>query len=170
MVRQLPERSPHEPTSRPALQFSLITLFILTTLFALVLSAFFGISQVLAVSAGELLRMSVIQFIGIVPAVVVWSIGLAMAVRSYPKPAMLATVALAGFIATAVLIRMIQAAVFAGMSSGQFANASRIFGILSGVDILINVILWVLILMAIFSGRPISRNQSDGQSDTVDPF
>ena len=175
MASQPSERSPYEPASRPALQFSLTALFILTTVFALALSAFFGISQFFGLSALELLATSFGHFLHSVPRIIVWSVGLAMAIRrlrTYRRPAILAAVALSGFIVAILLMRTIQIVVIAGMNSGQIAtvSVSWIFGATSLIYTLIDVVGWILILMAIFSDRPIARSPFDAQADIVDPF
>jgi hypothetical protein len=175
MVSQLPERSPHEPTSRPALQFSLITLFILTTMFAVTLSVFFGLSQFLGISALEFLTTSVSHLIYAVPKMIVWSVGLTMAVRrlhSHRKPAILTAVALAGSMLAAVFLGTIQVAVIASLRSGQVDSMtiSWILAATSLTHVLIDVACWILILMAIFSDRPAGPRPLTAQTESRDPF
>ncbi|NLS97686.1 MAG: hypothetical protein GXX96_36565 [Planctomycetaceae bacterium] len=161
--------------NRPALQFSLAALFILTTVFALALSVFLGISRFLGISAWELLSASARLFIYSVPRVVVWSIGLSMAVRrlrSYRKPAILATAAMSGFIVTMLLAQTVQMTVIAGMNSGRFAISSVgwLFTFIGLISTCVDVVCWILILMAIFSGRPVACSPFAAQTEIVDPF
>ena len=114
-------------TSRPVLQFSLTALFILTTLSALALSALLGISRFFGISVVELLWRSLGQFIYSVPMLIVWTVGLSMAVRrlrSYRRPAIFTIIGLTGFMVTVLLVHTIQMGMIASMNSRQVSVAS----------------------------------------------
>lgn len=175
MAGQSSERLPYQPTSRSVVQFSLTALFILTTLFALGLSAFIGISQFFEISPWELLSTSFTQCFYLVPRLVIWSVGLAMAVRrrrTHRKPAFLTAIALTGFIVTTLLATTVQMAVIAGMDSGRFAGGSIswVFAAIGVFYAVMDAGCWILILMAIFSGRPTDCRPFGAPTDIHDPF
>lgn len=175
MASQSPEHSSYGPANRPVLQFSLITLFILTTVFAVALSVVVGLSQFLGISTLEFITTSISQFLYIVPRMIVWSVGLAMAFRRlhcHRRPAILTAVALAGSMLAAVFLGTLQVALVASLRLGQVdgTTISWVFAATSLTHVLIDVACWSLILMAVFSDRPVEARPQAMQARNRDPF
>ncbi len=175
MATHPPEPTEYEPKARPALQFSLTALFVLLTVFALILSAFFGIGRLVGMSAMEVLAMGVGQFLTIVPTLIVWVIGLTMSLRrlrTNRKPAILTAVALSGLIVTAFVLRTAQIALIGGLQSGQIDSGvlSWAFAVIGLGSVIVNTGCWILILIAIFTGRPADPRPLIAQTDSRDPF
>ncbi len=161
--------------SRPALQFSLTALFILTTVSALALSAFFAISRYFGVSPWEVLLLSFSSAVFLVPRFIVWAVGLSMALRrlpTYPRPARFAVIGLIGLIVSALLAQTIQMAAIASIQGGQVGAVS--VGWLLSVNAVFHAVLdlgcWCFILAAIFAGRPVAPARFGSPTEGMDPF
>ena len=163
-------------SNRPALQFSLTALFVLITVAALVLSAVLGVCRLFGMSAVDLLQAGLFQWaIYLLPRWLIWGVGLAMAIRrlsAHRKAATLAAVAFAGLILVSLITSIAQMAVMYAMSSNQMGVTSvgSVFMAIQIVRLVIDTVCWILILMAIFTGRPVESSPAALEADRSDPF
>lgn len=163
-------------SNRPALQFSLTALFVLITVSALVLSAVLGACRLFGISTVDLLQAGLFQWaIYLLPRWLIWAVGFAMAIRrlqSHRKMAVLATVAFAGLIASSLFASIAQMAAIHAISSSQISptSLSWIFAAIQIIHVVIDLVCWILILMAIFTGRPVEPRPAPLESHGSDPF
>ena len=159
------------PSNRPAgCQFSLLSLFVIMTILALVFSGLFGIGRLFGMSAIDVLAQGLSQFLYVVPRLIVWTIGLTMALRRWntnPRPARLATVAFSGMIVTTLTVSSVQTAVIFALQAGTIGSQhiSWFFMALAISAAGFDILWWILILIALFGSRSEAAPSSQG-----DPF
>ncbi len=163
-------------SNRPALQFSLTALFVLITVSALVLSAVLGTCRLFGISAVDLLQTGIFQWaIYLTPRWLIWGVGIAMAMRrlrTHRKAATCAAVAFAGLIGSSLVACIAQMAVIHTMSSSQLGPSSLgwMLMVIQVVRLIADIVCWTLILMAIFTGRPVEPSPAALEADGSDPF
>ena len=177
MTNQSSTSSPDQQSPRPALQFSLTALFILITVAALVLSTVLGIAQVSGMPISKLATLMFGQLVTTFPTLVIWIVGLTMAVRrlkTHRKPAIMAAIAFGGLIVATFVARATTTALVAGASSGSIDSESLMWAIpvLALIGGGISALCWILILIAILrTYRPPRRSTasacSTGQPGSV---
>jgi hypothetical protein len=139
-------------------QFSLASLFIATTALAMILSAYIGVGRLVGMSTMDVVQRGLTQFIYFLPPMLVWMVGLAVAVRQLKRnrgAAVLTLIALGGLLVASVVLHLVQMALIFLVNSRQSSHAMITWGLtLSGLLFsIINAAGWILILMAVFRGR-----------------
>ncbi|MHC4177868.1 MAG: hypothetical protein ACYSWU_10195, partial [Planctomycetota bacterium] len=84
-------------------QFSLLSLFVIVTVVALILSTYFSVGQLVGMSTVEVLTLGLGRLLFAVPTLLVWIVGLTMAIRRLKQnrlPAILTMIALGGLVLT----------------------------------------------------------------------
>ncbi len=167
--------STRQPCGVGVFQFSLTALFIVMTVVALVLSAFFGIGRVLGMSTMQVATQGMARLVFSLPTLMVWTFGLAAAIqrrRQNPLPAKLSIVALSGLMAMLLASQLTQMALINGLQAGWLDSSSMswYFVALNIVPSILNTVCWILILVAIFVGRPADPESLSAQTDSHDPF
>ena len=154
------------PSSPPAagglgvFQFSLMSMFVITTVVALILSAFFSVGRLVGMSPVEVLSQGLGRFVYVFPTMLVWFVGMTMAIRRRKRnrlPAILTMLALGGLSSTWFVLSLAEMSLIHCLS---IESLSWIFAILGGLYAIANTICWILILMAIFARRPADARQT----------
>jgi uncharacterized BrkB/YihY/UPF0761 family membrane protein len=156
-------------------QFSLASMLVVMTLMATILSAFFTAGRLVGMSTIEVLTRGLGQFLFLVPLLLVWIVGLTMAIRRLKRNrvlAILTMIALGALIATSFAGQVIQMALihlvnFSQISQEAFAWSLTGLGVLYAV---VNTTCWILILAAIFRHRPPDASQTERTDPNGDPF
>jgi len=109
------------------------------------------------------------------PTLLVWTFGLATAIqrrRQNPLPAKLSIVALSGLMAMLLTSQIVQMAMINGLQAGWLDSSSISWYVvaLNIVPSILNTVCCILILVAIFVGRPADPRAFNAQTDTRDPF
>ena len=152
-----------------ALQFSLASMFILMTATALILSIYFGVGRLLGMSTMEVLAQGLGQFLFLLPTLLVWIVGLTLAIRRLKQnrlPAILTMIALGGMILSVFVIQVAQMALLHSVNSGRISHTvlSWSFIIFRVLYMVLNTTCWILILVAIFARRsPDASTQAVGR-------
>jgi hypothetical protein len=156
-------------------QFSLFALFIIVTLPALILAVYFGVGRLAGMSTTEILTQGLGQLLFSVPVLLVWAVGMAMAIRRLKRnrlPARLAVIALGGLMLTTFVLHVAQMVLI------HWANADGIsseamswsMGICGVVYTLSNTACWILVIVAIFVRRPPDEPDIGEGVPTGSPF
>lgn len=139
-------------------QFSLLGLFLFVTVIALILATYFGAGRLAGMSTMEILTGGLGRFLYALPVVLVWIVGLSMAIQRLNRhrvPAILTIIALSGLMLTTVVLQVAQMVLIhlvqSNRISGSFMSGGlAATGILYAVS---NTAWWILVVMAIFAGR-----------------
>jgi hypothetical protein len=140
-------------------QFSLASMFILTTAVAVILSILFSVGRWIGMSPGEILVQGLGQFLYYLPPLAVWVFGLMVAFRRLRRnrmPAILTIIALSRLILTAFIMQLTQMVLLHSLSARQLRHEtlSLVFAGIGLVNACVHMACWILILMAIFRRRP----------------
>lgn len=145
---------PADPTQRPAMQFSVLAMLVLLTGASLVLALYFGIGRAFGLDNGEILELGLQQSAYMLPMVIVWSVGLTIAIRrreSEPRRAKLAMVAFGGLLFSQLVFGVFQMVLIHQLLNFGSSAASSLYT-MSGILLsLVNAAGWILILFALFS-------------------
>ena len=169
-----PEVRPNPPAAGGygAFQFSLMSMFVVTTALALVLSAFFGVGRLIGMSTSEVLTQGLGRFAFSSPLLLVWIIGLTIAIRRLKRdrlPAVLATIALGGLVLSSFASSVVLMAFLYAARSGRIGIEafSWYSTVISALYAIVHPICWILILVAIFFRRPadVPAPQAIGEID-----
>ena len=148
-------------------QFSLASAFVVVTVTALVLSVFFSVGRLLGMSNMEVLTQGLGQFLYALPTLLVWIVGLRMAIRRRKRnwvPAILTMIALGGLILAGLVLRVVNMAMTHSVISNGI-NYEWAYNLAVIAYVILEAACWILILLAIFAGRPADARETE----TVDP-
>ena len=192
-VRNLkPRSSLHVAGGSRWFQFSLTSLFVLVTVMALVLSTFFSVGRLVGMSNTDVLMQGLQPFLFVLPTLLVWVVGLTMAIRRRKRhraAAIVSIIAFGGLVLTAivayalgmVLMYLLISGRTAGFNYWDFSLLQWDFSILRAASplrfptdwvlVLLQVICavlypiyWILVLVAIFAKRPSDAPQPERAS------
>ncbi|MGA2030700.1 MAG: hypothetical protein ABSG68_00455 [Thermoguttaceae bacterium] len=140
-------------------QFSLLSMFVVMTVIAVILSAFFSVGRLLGMSNVEVLTHGLGRFLFAVPTFLVWIVGLTMAIRRLKQnrlPAILTMIALGGMVLTEFVLQLVQMALIHSVNYGRISQEafSWSFFCIDGLYAVLDTACWILILAAIFRRRP----------------
>ncbi len=158
-----------------AFQFSLASLFVLVTVMAMILSTFFSVGRLVGMSNIEVLTQGLWQFLFLLPVLLVWIVGLTMAIRRLKRnrmPAILTTIALGGLVVTSFAFQVVQMALIHLVNSSQISQEAMSWGF-AGIGLLytaIHTTCWILILAAIFRHRPPDASETERTAPNNDSF
>jgi hypothetical protein len=163
-----------EPRSNPRaaggsrwFQFSLASVFVIVTVTALVLATFFSVGRLVGMSNMEVLRYGLGPFLSVLPTLLVWIVGLWMAIRRRKRnrtAAILTIIGLGGNILTAIVLQVVAMALIHSLNSGGIGHY-WVFTFLAFLDAVLYPIWWILILLAIFARRP----PDEPETERADP-
>ncbi|QDU54459.1 hypothetical protein [Aeoliella mucimassa] len=146
----------HRPARGP--RFSTLSLLLLLTITSLVLAAYFSLGRLFGMSTRDILDSGIGQFLYYIPALLVWTIGLVLAISRRHEDRQRSTLlilAFGGLIATALAVHLAQMIMIFYVSNQGAGSLSFYFMILSACSVLLNALWWILILVALFGGsRP----------------
>lgn len=148
-------------------RFSTLGLLMVLTVVSVVFAAYFGIGRAVGMTPADMLQFGLLRFIYIVPMLIVWAIGLAIAIkrrRQDGRRATLLMIAFGGMIATAFVVDVAQMVLIYLLTRVQVQGSEHLLGVLGVVSVLLNTLWWILIVVAIFAGP--SQHESGGQSAT----
>ena len=156
-------------------QFSLLSLFVIVTVVALILSTYFSVGQLVGMSTVEVLTLGLGRLLFAVPTLLVWIVGLTMAIRRLKRnrlPAILTMIALGGLVLTSFVLHVVQMALIHSVNSGQISHevVSWSFTFIGVLYEVLNTACWILILMAIFARRPPDAPETERSDPSGDPF
>ncbi len=139
-------------------QFNLTTLFVVTTAMALVLAIFFSVGRLIGMSTMDVVTQGLVRFLYAVPTLLVWIVGLTLAIRHRKRnrlPATLTLIALGGLVLTTFIVQLVQVALIHSVTSNRISHEVLSWGLtFTGVlHLVVNTGCWILILMAIFAQR-----------------
>ncbi len=140
-------------------QFSLTSVFVIMTVMALILSIYFSVGRLVGMSTTDVLMQGFSRLLFAIPTLLVWTVGLTMAIRrlkQYRVPATLTIIALGGLILTYLVFQVIQMALLHMVNSSQISSGvlGWSFTYIGVINVVINTALWILIITAIFIQRP----------------
>lgn len=158
-----------------AFQFSLIGLFIVTTVLAMIFSLYFGVGRWLGMSTMEVLQQGLTRFLYFVPTMLVWIVGLAVALRHLKcnrGPAMLTSIAMLGMIVASIVVQVAQMALIHLINSGRISASTISWGLgISGfLFSIVNAVGWILVLVAVFRRRPRDVGEPKRFDEGESPF
>ena len=142
-----------------AFQFSLLGLFAIVTVPALILATFFGVGRLAGMSTTEIIEQCFGQLVYSVPLILVWAVGFTIAIRRLKRnrvPATLTVIALGGLMLTMLILQVVQMLLIHWVNSGTIGSdvmswSMPALGIFYAVS---NVACWILVIVAIFVRRP----------------
>jgi hypothetical protein len=155
-----PEQSvPQKADDLRVFQFSLTSVFVVMTGMAFVLSAYFAVGRLLGMTTGEVLARGFGSFLFSLPTLLVWTVGLTIAIRRRRRnrfSATLTTIALGGATLTVFVLQLVQMVLMQSVSSGRIGHEAISWGFASigALSGILSAIWWVLILLAVFARRP----------------
>jgi hypothetical protein len=169
------ERADLPQTETSLLQFSLASMFVVTTLMALLLSTYFGVGRLIGMSTTEVLADGMRNFVFHSPLLLIWFVGLTVAVRRLKRdrrPAVLTLIALATLVLTSVVFQVTQMALIHMVRSNQIGHQtlSWAFMAIGGLHAILHAGCWVLILVAVFVGRSSDSMRRKPINPSDDPF
>jgi hypothetical protein len=155
-------------------QFSLTSLFVLVTVSALILSTYFSVGRLLGMSNMEVLTQGLRRSLFNMPVVLVWIIGLGMAIRRLKRnraAATLTMIALGGLLLTSLCLQVACMALIHSLNSGRinFELYRWVSMILEVLDTILDTACWIVILLAIFARRPPDAPQPERADPGGDP-
>lgn len=153
-----------EVTGHRLFQFSVSALLIVLTITSVVLAAYIGIGRAFGMTNVDMLQYGFGRFIFTLPMLVVWAVGLAIAIRrrrSHPGQGTLLVVAFSGLLVTAFVSDVLHMVMIHMISSNQL-SATWLFGVVSFAHVLLNTAWWILILLALFSVPRSESRITDG--------
>ena len=156
-------------------QFSLRSLFVIVTVVALIVSAYFGVGQLVGMSRMEVLTQGFGRLIMALPTLLVWIVGLTVAIRFRKRnrlPGTLTIIALCGFVLTSLVGHVSQMALIHLMGSDRVSHVEMgwIRALIGVLWVVFNTVCWILILVAIFSKRVPDSQETDGSEPNGNPF
>jgi hypothetical protein len=140
-------------------QFSLLGLFLIITATALVLAIYFGVGRLVGMSTTEILTQGLSQLLFNVPPLLVWAVGLMVAVRRLKRnrlPARLTVIALGGLMLTTFVLQLVHMVLVHWINSGTISGGAITWSMAAvGVFYAVsNAAFWILVIVAIFVRRP----------------
>jgi hypothetical protein len=156
-------------------QFSLTNVFILITVTAMILSTYFGVGRLAGMSTMEVLTQGFGRFLFALPTVLVWIVGLIIAIRRLKRnrlPAALTMIALGWLVVTTLLLYLVQMVLIHLVNSGRISHLvlSWSFTFIGVLHTVLHTTLWILILVAIFAGRPPDASDTEQTESSGNPF
>jgi hypothetical protein len=161
-----------EPRSNPRaaggsrwFQFSLASVFVLVTATALILSTFFSVGRLVGMSNMEVTQWLEMWLFPQLPILLVWIVGLMMAIRRRKGNRVAATltlIALCGMVLTTLVFDVVFMMMFHWPSGWSPGWSITITGYL---EVVVQMACWILILLAIFARRP----PDDPEPEWADP-
>ncbi len=135
-------------------QFSTFGLLMVLTIVSVVFAAYFGVGRAVGMTNADMLQFGLLRFIYIVPMLMVWAFGLAIALRRRRQDGRRATlliIAFGGMIATAFVVDVAQMVLIHFLTRVQAPASESLLAVLGVVSVLLNALWWILILVAIFA-------------------
>jgi hypothetical protein len=156
-------------------QFSLLGLFLIVTVPALILATYFGVGRLAGMSTTEILTQGLGRLVYGVPSLLVWAVGLTVAIRRLKRnrvPARLTAIALGGLMLTTFALQVVQMVLIHWVNSGGIrSNVLPWYMAATGVFYaLSNAVCWILVIVAIFVRRPPDEAKLEQSVSTGDPF
>jgi len=157
------------------LQFSLAEVFVATTVMAVILSGYFGVGRWLGMSNREIVTQGLSRLLYVVPTLLVWIVGLMMAIRRLRRNRLAATltiVALSGLMLGMFVAQVVQMGLIYWVTSNR-ADSSVLswgFAITGIVSSILSTACWILLLAAIFARRPPDDPPAERSVSDGDPF
>jgi hypothetical protein len=156
-------------------QFSLASIFVVMTAMAVILSIFFTVGQLVGMSTGEVLVQGLSPLLSLLPSLLVWIVGLTMALRRLKRnrmAAILTMIALGVLAVVSFVFQLIQMAAMHSVLSGGMSHQGKYWiiwcdGILGWI---VQPTCWILILTAIFHHRPPDVSETELTAPSVDPL
>jgi hypothetical protein len=171
-----------EPRSNPRaaggfrwFQFSLASVFVVVTAMAMILSTFFSVGRLVGMSNREVLMQGLTRFLYVLPTLLVWIVGLGMAIRRLKRnraAAILTIIALGGLVLTALVAHVVQMALMHLLTSDRTGVGLPYWGftLLAVIYAVLDSACWILILLAIFARRPPDAPQPERADPSGGPF
>ena len=157
------------------LQFSLRSLFIVVTVMAMILSSYFGVGRLVGMSTTEVLTLGLGPLLLALPILLVWIVGLTMAVRFLDGNRLVATltiIALGGLVLHLLAMQVVQMALIHSIRSGRLGAgaASWSFSLMAILRTIFHTAWWILIVVAIFARRAPDAGRSKPIEPNGSPF
>ena len=157
------------------LQFSLLGLFLIVTMPALILAIYFGVGRLAGMSTTEILAQGLGQLVYSVPSLLVWAVGLTIAIRRLKRnrvPAILTVIALGGLMLTMLILHVFQMVLIHWINSGTIGSdviswSMPATGVFYAVS---NAACWALVIVAVFIRRPPDEPNIEERVSAGDPF
>ncbi len=154
----------HSVDSLRWFQFSLAGLFVVMTILVVILSIFFGVGQLVGMTTIEVVSQGLESFLYLLPLLLVWTVGIMLAVRRLKRnrvQAILVLIALGGMAVAVTIVFVVQMVLVHCVNSGRISHESFSWGTgVSGVlSTVVHSICWILVLVAIFRGWPPNASQ-----------
>jgi hypothetical protein len=171
-----PRSNPRAAGGSRLFQFSLASVFVAVTAMALVLSTFFSVGRLLGMSNVEVLALGLKPFFFGLPTLLVWIVGLGMAIRRLKRnraAAILTLIALGGLVLTSFVLQVVEMALMRSLPIVYSLTQIPIPWALTSSEVLwgiFNAAWWILILVAIFTNRPPDTPESERADPGTNPF
>jgi MFS family permease len=171
------QSNPREAGGSRWFQFSLTSVFVIVTGMALILSTFFSVGRLVGMSNIEVLRQGLGPFVFALPSLLVWIVGLGMAIRRRKgnrAAAILTMIAAGGMLLTVLVCYVVQMVLTYLLTSNQ--PGTRSFSLAWGFTLngvlyaVLSTICWILILLAIFAQRTPDAPQTGRADPSGGPF
>ena len=155
---------PDQESNGGTFQISLISVFAVITLTAVMLGTMIGIGRLAGMTTSEVLQLGLANSLYSLPVGLVWLVGLTFSIanrKRHGRRATLMIVALGGlllttFVSQVVFMVMIHGVGNAGLSGAAFGWIHFCVAIVMAI---LHATFWVLVLIAVFSrGRAITAN------------
>ncbi len=170
--RHLEPRSNRRPAGGSRwFQFSLASVFVLVTVTALVLLTFVSVGRLLGMSNMEVTQWLAMSFFYQLPTVLVWIVGLMMAIRrrkGHRAVATLTLIAFGGMLLTSLILQVVEMALIHG-SNHSGISLQWAFTIIGCLYAVLDTTWWILILLAIFAQRPPDTAEPERADPSGDP-
>ncbi len=155
-------------------QFNLLSVFVTMTVMALILSIYFSVGRLIGMSTMEVVMQGLGQFLFVAPTLLVWIVGLTIAIRQRKRhrvPATLTMIALVGLVLTSFTLQVVQMVLIHSVNSGRISHEilGWSFAILGVLHAVVNTGCWVLILVAIFAHRTPDAPERNNPCDKPPP-
>lgn len=151
--------SPAKP--RSFVRFSTWGLLVLLTTVSLVLAIYVGVGRAFGMTSGDLLQRGIGRFLYTLPMYAIWSIGLWLALTLPPiekRKARLLVVAFGGMLGTMLLFDIATTVLIHTMMQ-RGGGIGTMYYVFTFGSVLLNVIWWIVLLMAIFRRIPATETE-----------
>jgi membrane protein CcdC involved in cytochrome C biogenesis len=156
-------------------QFSLLGLFLIITVTALVLATYFGVGRLAGMSTEEVLTQGLGRLLYSMPSLLVWAVGLTIAIRRLKRnrvPARLTVVALCGLMLTTFALHVVNMVLIHWVNSSRISHVVMSWSIFAtGIfNAVCSAACWILVIAAIFVQRQPDKPDIGEGVSTGDPF
>jgi len=142
---------------------------------AMILSTYFGVGRLIGMSTMEVLTQGFGRLLLALPTLLVWIVGLTIAIRFLNRnrlPATLTIIALCGLVLTSLVLQVVQMALIHSVNSDRISHEalSWSFTVVGVLYAVFNTTWWILILVAIFTQRTPDAPETERTEPSGNPF